>query len=139
MPGSKQLEMEITQRETDRIKRKRQYGWKIDGKTVYANPTEELINEAIDKNELEPRGLQEYESSLFEEWNQVPSADRARAIQQYHSRRVAFFCVNRCEDPIKICIHDVLEDGAHRLLAAKHMNIDTIDCVIVECGKCGNV
>lgn len=94
--------MEITQRETDRINRKRQYGWKIDGKTVFTNPTEELINKAIEKNELEKRGLQQYESSLFEEWNHVASGDRARAVQQYHSRRVAFFCVNRWEDPIKI-------------------------------------
>jgi hypothetical protein len=134
--GISQLTMEIAQKRTDQIVRKKQYGWRIDGKIVHTNPTQQLIDEAIKKNELEQRGLQEYESSLFHEWDRVPSLDRARAVQQYHSRRVAFFCVNGWEEPIKICVHDVLEDGAHRLLAARHRKLETIDCIIVKCGKC---
>ncbi len=127
----------LVKKRVDQIKRWR-YGLKIDGKTVYAEPTRELIADAIEKNQLERRGLQEYAALLFEEWERVPAVDRARVVQQYHSSRVAFFCVNGWDDPISLCVHDMLEDGAHRLLAAKHKTIDTVDCVIVECRKCGN-
>src|SRR6266496_3632282 len=80
----------LVKKRVDQIKRWR-YGLKIDGKTVYAEPTRELIADAIEKNQLERRGLQEYAALLFEEWERVPAVDRARVVQQYHSSRVASF------------------------------------------------
>src|SRR5574338_690754 len=112
--------MEVMLRSIDHIKRVRRYGWKIDGKTFFAEPTLEGITAAVQNKQLEPRGLQEHWEELYTEWENAPKSERLHAVQQYHTQRVAYFCVNRQNDPIQICVHDVLEDGAHRLLAARY-------------------
>jgi hypothetical protein len=120
----------------DQIKRVRRYGWKIDGKTLFAEPTLEGIAVAVKNRALEQRGLQEHWEELYTEWENAPKSERLQVVQQYHTQRVAYFCMNIHNDPIQICIHDVLEDGAHRLLAARYKEMATVDCEIVECNKC---
>lgn len=133
--------MEVTKKRIVQIMRKRRYGLRINGNTVYGEPTEKEITAAFVKKEPEPRGLQEDWEELVEEWKRVPLPDLANVMSQYHARRIAHLGVNGWpdEDVVKICVHDVLEDGAHRLLAAKYNCEETIDCVVVRCSKCGRV
>jgi hypothetical protein len=122
----------------DQIKRVRRYGLIIDGETIRGEPTQDEIADSVDKNELERRGLQEHWDELVEEWKRVPRLELPRVLRQYHARRIAFFWVHGWadEDVIKICAHDVLEDGAHRFLSAKYKGEPSIDCEIVKCNKC---
>jgi hypothetical protein len=134
--------MEVTKKRIDQIKRKRRYGFRVNGRIFYAEPTPEDVAEAIRNREFETRGLQQHAQQLQQEWEQhVAVEDRQTAVRRYHARRMAFLWVNGWseEDVIKVCVCDVLEDGAHRLLAAKYNNATTADCVTVMCNKCGRV
>lgn len=129
--------MEVTEKKTEQVQRKRRYGFKVDGKTYYAEPTSADIAEAIQTGQLETRGLQQHSDELNEEWARVPVLEeRATVVRQYHARRIARFVVDGWTDAISICVHDVLEDGAHRLLAARYKGDANIDCVVVKCNKC---
>jgi hypothetical protein len=130
--------MEVTKKRIDQIKRRRRYGLIIDGETFRGEPTQDEVAAAVDKKELETRGLQEHWVELLEEWKRVPRLELPRLLREYHARRIAFFWFNGWadEDGIKICAHDVLEDGAHRFLSAKYKTEPSVDCVIVKCNKC---
>ena len=102
-----------------------------------AEPTRAEITEAVSKREFDLRNFQQHKDQLALESYSQGEGECIRLARQYHARRVAFFVVNGCEnDPIMICAHNVLEDGGHRLLAARHRDINAIDCVIVDCNKC---
>ena len=118
----------------DQLERPQSFEVKIDGKTIVCPaPTREKIDQAIENNELEPRPFQKCEKVLVEEWKRLPEVDRAGAIARYHSQRVAFLCVNGWDKPIEFCSHGRRQDGAHRLLAAHHLKLETIDCERAPC------
>ena len=130
--------MEFMKKTIDEIKRVRRYGLVIDGKTIRGEPTQAEISDAVNKKEVETRGLQEHWQGLLEEWKRVPESELPHVLRQYHARRIAFFWLNGWaeDDAIEICVHDVLEDGAHRFLSAKYKGKTTINCVVVDCNKC---
>jgi hypothetical protein len=120
------------------IRRVRRYGIEVGGKKIRGEPRPEDIAIAIERNELEERPLQKYQPQLVAAWSALPQPEAEREMRQYHASRIAFFYANGWTDPIAICVHDVLEDGAHRFLAAQRLGLSIIDCEIVPCGKCGN-
>ena len=116
-----------------------EYGEWVGGKPCSAEPTREEIADAIAQREPERRGFQQHKEELGVEFYSQGEGKCIRLAKQYHAGRAGFFVVNGWEnDPIKICVHNVLEDGGHRLLAAQHLGMETLDCVIVNCNKCLN-
>jgi len=129
--------MEVTKKRICQIQRG-EYAELIDGNRVSVEPTYEEAADAVAREDIEPLGFQEHLEELREKLKTLSSEEGIRWIRQYHNRHIAFFWVKGWpdEDVIKICSHDVLEDGGHRLLAAKFKGIETIDCVTVKCNKC---
>jgi len=97
------------------------------------------IEEAIKNNELEIRGFQSHYAELEEEWNANLTGDfnakcmeYARRSKTYHARRIAFFVVKGWDgDPIVLEPDAVaINDGLHRLKAAKHMDLQEVEIKI---------
>ena len=117
------------------------YGQKVGCQGLAADPSSAGIAKAVDEWTLEFRRFQTHKEELAHEFYSEGFARVIPLARQYHERRVAFFVINGWTDAIQICIHNVLEEGGHRLLAARfrsnHLNgPDEIDCVIVPCNKC---
>jgi hypothetical protein len=97
-------------------------------------PSAEEIERAVREKDREERGYQEHREELTAEWNKLRSSfeeynDHER---RYHARRIAFFVVNGwSNDPI-VLQKDArsVHDGLHRLKAAKHMGLETVEVMI---------
>src|SRR5689334_19600570 len=85
-----------------------------------AEPKVEDVIKAVSEDRLEPRNFQLDKDELALEWYQQHPQGCVQLATKYHAERIAFFWVRGWpeEYPLEICVHYVLEDGGHRLMAA---------------------
>ena len=99
---------------------------------VSCEPSKEGIEVAVHKNDLEKRGFQEYRPQLIAQWNEGGNFEGyCDSARKYHASRIAFFVVNRWDDPIKLNKDEhTVKEGLHRLKAAIHLGIETVEVEI---------
>jgi hypothetical protein len=92
-------------------------------------PTREQIERAIRVTDFDERGYQEHKKKLIDEWNRGDATPQQynQREQEYHARRIANFAVNGWRGP-PILKKDgcSVQDGLHRLKAARHRGQKTI-------------
>src|SRR5437868_6465638 len=97
-------------------------------------PTREQIDRAIREKDFDKRGYQEHIKELTEEWNRdgaTPQEYNQRE-QNYHARRIAHFAAHGWRDaPILKKDGRSVDEGLHRLKAAKHLGKKTIKVQII--------
>ena len=99
---------------------------------ISSEPTKDDIEKAISENRLESRGFQADHTELIKEWNARSKniKEYCDAVKKYHSERIAFFAVNKWNDPIILYEDGVtIKDGLHRLKAAIFLKLDTIEAI----------
>jgi hypothetical protein len=97
-------------------------------------PTPEQIDRAIRDRDFDKRGYQEHLKELTDEWNRGGADPREynRREQQYHARRIADLAANGWRDaPTLKKDGRSVDDGLHRLKAAKHLKMKTIKVQIM--------
>jgi hypothetical protein len=101
---------------------------------VCCEPSKAEIESAVGEKDLEKRGFQEHLRELTTEWNKGSNFEEyCDCARKYHARRIAFFVVNRWDDPIMLNKdkHTVSE-GLHRLKAAIYLHMETVEVEICD-------
>lgn len=71
---------------------------------VCCEPSKDQIEMAVNKNELERRGFQCDKDKITAECNKGKNFEEyCDCMRKYHTRRIAFFVVNKWTDPIELC------------------------------------
>ena len=96
---------------------------------VCCEPSPEEIERAVREKDLEKREFQKDLAELIAEWYQVSGPERYNEIRKYHARRIAFFVVNGWDNYPIVLKQDgrEVEEGSHRLRAAIHLGMDTVE------------
>ena len=92
-------------------------------------PSTEEIQKAVREKDVEKREFQKDLPELIAEWQQLSGPERYNQIRKYHARRIAFFVLNGWDDHPIILKQDgrEVEEGSHRLRAAIHLGMDTVE------------
>jgi hypothetical protein len=92
-------------------------------------PTSGQIDRAIREKDFDKRRYQEHIKELAEEWNRgdATSQEYNHREQDYHARRIADFAANGWRDAPTLKMDGrSVDDGLHRLKAAKHLGKKTV-------------
>jgi hypothetical protein len=103
---------------------------------ICVEPSEEEIRQAVEKGELEQRGMDEHQaeikSSLLAGSNNGSDvAAVVRMMKDYHTKRVAYFVVNGLSEgdphPITVNGQNHVVAGNHRVRAARYLKMDEVE------------
>jgi hypothetical protein len=111
-----------------------EYGFSVE-------PTAEDIRQAIEKNDLEERGMDEHQDQI-RAWLLAGSNNGddvgavVRMMKEYHTKRVAYWVVKKLptddEYPITVNKGNQVTAGNHRVRAARYMGVGEIEVVVTE-------
>lgn len=97
---------------------------------VSCEPTKEEIEKAVDDGNIDKRSFQGNLEELKKEW-EGKDEEKYEAIREYHCRRIAYFVVNKWNEPIKLKRDGkTISDGLHRFKAALFLGYEYVDVVI---------
>ena len=103
---------------------------------ICVEPSEEEIRQAVEKGELEERGMDEHQvqikaSLLAGSNNGSDVAAVVRMMKDYHTKRVAYFVVNGVPEgdphPITINGQNQVTAGNHRVRAARYLGMNEVE------------
>jgi hypothetical protein len=66
---------------------------------------------------------------------EIIGEELARFAREFHLKRIAFLAFDFPPDPIQLLSVGTIKDGVHRVIAAKFLGLNTIQCIIVSGGK----
>lgn len=102
---------------------------------IFSEPSKDKIEKAIREKDFDERGFQRDLAELNTEWNKASSSveEYSDHMRQYHARRIAYFVVNKWNDPILLKADGrTVKEGTHRLKAAIYLGMETVEVEITD-------
>jgi hypothetical protein len=100
---------------------------------IICDPSSDDIGQAVKNKEFAERGFQSHLAGIQKEWEAgSPTAEEyCRRVKTYHARRIAYFVENGWDgDPIELKPDGSVNDGLHRLKAAKYLGMEEVEIKI---------
>lgn len=116
-------------------------GWavRVGDQTPDVTPTIAEIDKAVElakSGKLEEREFSANPDALAQALIKEAQGDLSKFCllsREYHAERVAYLVIKKWEEfPIEVMANGDMRDGQHRWLAAKYLELEEVDIVVIE-------